>query len=77
MRGTCKETSVHELNRSKRAFRITDHMHRIWGLIHADLCLVALLLEGEHTRTIDYDDCGFGWYLARPQVSPERPEVSW
>ncbi|TRN80719.1 serine kinase [Pseudomonas syringae] len=34
-----------------------------FGLIHADLRLANLLVEGEHTRVIDFDDCGFGWYL--------------
>lgn len=33
------------------------------GLIHADLRLANLLVEGEHTRVIDFDDCGFSWYL--------------
>ncbi|CAI0863960.1 phosphotransferase [Serratia ficaria] len=34
-----------------------------YGLIHADLRLSNLLLQGEETRVIDFDDCGFGWYL--------------
>ena len=34
-----------------------------FGLIHADLRLANLLVEGEHTRPIDFDDCGFGWYM--------------
>lgn len=34
-----------------------------FGLIHADLRLANLLVDGEHTRVIDFDDCGFGWYL--------------
>ncbi|WP_251978632.1 phosphotransferase enzyme family protein [Salinicola avicenniae] len=34
-----------------------------FGLIHADLRLTNLLLEGDETRVIDFDDCGFGWYL--------------
>ncbi|GHB28469.1 homoserine kinase [Salinicola rhizosphaerae] len=34
-----------------------------YGLIHADLRLTNLLLEGHETRVIDFDDCGFGWYL--------------
>ncbi|MGJ7613397.1 MULTISPECIES: phosphotransferase enzyme family protein [unclassified Variovorax] len=34
-----------------------------FGLIHADLRLANLLVDEEHTRVIDFDDCGFGWYL--------------
>lgn len=33
------------------------------GLIHADMRLANLLIQGENTRLIDFDDCGFGWYL--------------
>ena len=34
-----------------------------FGLIHADMRLANLLIEGETTRVIDFDDCGFGWFL--------------
>lgn len=34
-----------------------------YGLIHADLRLANLLLEGEQIKVIDFDDCGFGWHL--------------
>ena len=34
-----------------------------FGLIHADLRLANLLVENGETRVIDFDDCGFGWYL--------------
>ncbi|MBO9644002.1 MAG: phosphotransferase [Pseudacidovorax sp.] len=34
-----------------------------FGLIHADLRLANLLVDAEHTRVIDFDDCGIGWYL--------------
>jgi Ser/Thr protein kinase RdoA (MazF antagonist) len=34
-----------------------------FGLIHADLRLANLLVDGETTKVIDFDDCGFGWYL--------------
>ncbi|WP_110686694.1 phosphotransferase enzyme family protein [Salinicola aestuarinus] len=34
-----------------------------FGLIHADLRLTNLLLDGGSTRVIDFDDCGFGWYM--------------
>ncbi|GLW05659.1 aminoglycoside phosphotransferase [Microtetraspora sp. NBRC 13810] len=36
-----------------------------YGLIHADLRLANLLVgePGDGTSVIDFDDCGFGWYL--------------
>ena len=34
-----------------------------YGLIHADMRLANLLIEGEVTRLIDFDDCGLGWFL--------------
>ncbi|TQR08732.1 phosphotransferase enzyme family protein [Psychrobacillus soli] len=34
-----------------------------FGLIHADLRLANLLVEGDKIKIIDFDDCGFGWYL--------------
>ena len=34
-----------------------------YGLIHADMRLANLLVEGNKTRLIDFDDCGFGWFL--------------
>lgn len=34
-----------------------------YGLIHADMRLANLLMDGETTRLIDFDDCGFGWFL--------------
>ncbi|MDR2122369.1 MAG: phosphotransferase [Flavobacteriaceae bacterium] len=34
-----------------------------FGLIHADLRLANLLIEGDIIKVIDFDDCGFGWYM--------------
>jgi Ser/Thr protein kinase RdoA (MazF antagonist) len=34
-----------------------------FGLVHADLRLTNLLVEGERLGVIDFDDCGFCWYL--------------
>ncbi|WP_242425058.1 phosphotransferase enzyme family protein, partial [Frankia sp. EI5c] len=33
------------------------------GLIHADMRLANLLVAGPVTHLIDFDDCGFGWFL--------------
>ena len=34
-----------------------------YGLIHADMRLANLLIDDTTTRLIDFDDCGFGWFL--------------
>ncbi|MDF0602866.1 phosphotransferase [Psychromarinibacter sp. C21-152] len=34
-----------------------------FGLIHADLRLANLLVEDGKLTVIDFDDCGFGWFL--------------
>lgn len=34
-----------------------------FGLIHADLRLVNLLVKGEELKIIDFDDCGYSWFL--------------
>ena len=34
-----------------------------YGLIHADMRLANLLIDESGTRLIDFDDCGFGWFL--------------
>lgn len=33
-----------------------------FGLIHADLRLANLLVDGDQIGLIDFDDCGFGWF---------------
>jgi len=34
-----------------------------FGLVHADIRLANLLVEGELTKVIDFDDSGFSWFL--------------
>ncbi len=34
-----------------------------FGLAHNDLRLANLLIDGDHIHVIDFDDCGFGWYM--------------
>ncbi|MCY4453118.1 MAG: phosphotransferase [Immundisolibacterales bacterium] len=50
-----------------------------FNLIHGDLRLANLLVDGATTRVIDFDDCGFGWlmYDCATTVSffEHRPEV--
>ena len=50
-----------------------------FNLVHGDLRLANLLVDGPTTRVIDFDDCGFGWlmYDCATTVSffEHRPEV--
>ena len=34
-----------------------------YGLIHSDLHLSNAIADGEKLQIIDFDDCGFGWFL--------------
>lgn len=34
-----------------------------FDLIHCDMRLANLLIDGDVTKVIDFDDCGFGWLL--------------
>ncbi|WP_240535071.1 phosphotransferase enzyme family protein [Notoacmeibacter marinus] len=34
-----------------------------YNLIHADMRLANLLIDDNGTRLIDFDDCGFGWFM--------------
>lgn len=34
-----------------------------FGLIHCDMRLANLLVDGEIVKVIDFDDCGFSWFM--------------
>ena len=34
-----------------------------FGLLHCDLRLANLLIDGRNVKVIDFDDCGFSWYM--------------
>jgi Ser/Thr protein kinase RdoA (MazF antagonist) len=34
-----------------------------FGLIHCDMRLANLLIDGDEVKVIDFDDCGFSWHL--------------
>jgi Ser/Thr protein kinase RdoA (MazF antagonist) len=34
-----------------------------FGLIHCDMRLANLLVDGDRVKVIDFDDCGFSWHL--------------
>ncbi|RKS67958.1 Ser/Thr protein kinase RdoA (MazF antagonist) [Motilibacter peucedani] len=53
-----------------------------FGLVHADMRLANLLVDGDDVTVIDFDDCGFSWYLYDLAASlsfiehlPEAPEL--
>jgi Ser/Thr protein kinase RdoA (MazF antagonist) len=53
-----------------------------FGLIHADLRLANLLVDGDRTAVIDFDDCGPGWFLydlaaalSFLELEPEAPAL--
>jgi Ser/Thr protein kinase RdoA (MazF antagonist) len=54
----------------------------VFGLVHGDMRLANLLMDGGVVKVIDFDDCGFSWYLydCATTVSffehePEVPEL--
>lgn len=53
-----------------------------FGLVHGDMRLANLLMDGRNVKVIDFDDCGFSWFLydCATTVSffedaPEVPEL--
>lgn len=55
---------------------------RHFGLVHADLRLANTLIEGDRTKLIDFDDCGFSWFtydlataLSFIQDRPDVPDL--
>ena len=54
-----------------------------YGLIHADLRAANLLTAGGGLQIIDFDDCGYGWYmqdfaasLSFLETAPEMPRLA-
>jgi Putative homoserine kinase type II (protein kinase fold) len=47
----------------KRRLELFGETGGRFGLIHADLRLANLLVNGDEIAVIDFDDCGFGWFL--------------
>lgn len=57
-----------------------------FGLIHADMRLANLLVDGPRVTLLDFDDCGFGWFmydlasaLSFIETSPDVPalQAAW
>jgi Ser/Thr protein kinase RdoA (MazF antagonist) len=46
------------------ATRLRDYGHgERFGLVHADIRLANLLVDDGAVRVIDFDDCGFSWFM--------------
>jgi Ser/Thr protein kinase RdoA (MazF antagonist) len=46
------------------ATRLREYGHGDrYGLVHADVRLANLLVDGGAVRVIDFDDCGFAWFM--------------
>lgn len=52
----CSEKITDKLN-------IYGRKHDRYGLIHADLHTENLIVDKDRISLIDFDDCGYGWYL--------------
>jgi Ser/Thr protein kinase RdoA (MazF antagonist) len=44
-------------------FRVYGQPSHRFGLVHADLRLANLLVDGARLGIIDFDDCGFSWFF--------------
>jgi len=42
---------------------LVDESPGRYGLVHSDMRLANLLVDGDHVTLIDFDDCGYNWYL--------------
>lgn len=51
------------VDRIEQALRRYGRSPERFGLVHADLRLANLLLHGDEVGVIDFDDCGYSWYM--------------
>ena len=47
----------------ERRLRTYGQSAERFGLIHCDLRLANLLIDGDAVKVIDFDDCGFSWFM--------------
>jgi Ser/Thr protein kinase RdoA (MazF antagonist) len=77
-----------ELLLTRATDRLAANLHaygtgpEVFGLIHADLRLANLMVDGDTLTTIDFDDCGFGWWaydlaaaLSFIETDPRLPDL--
>ncbi|POF63274.1 serine kinase [Novacetimonas maltaceti] len=58
-----RDTVAHAMARAGAELAAYGEDAARFGLIHADLRLANLLIAGERTHIIDFDDCGFSWFM--------------
>jgi Ser/Thr protein kinase RdoA (MazF antagonist) len=58
--GTVLEDALIHIRQRIERFRMGAER---FGLVHADLRLANLLVDGAQLRIIDFDDCGFSWFM--------------
>lgn len=58
--GKVLEEAQQELSQRFERFGKTEDR---FGLVHADMRLANLLVDGGDVRLLDFDDCGFGWFI--------------
>jgi Ser/Thr protein kinase RdoA (MazF antagonist) len=77
------ERTVHAIGQRLAAYGETPEN---FGLVHADIRLANLLIQGDQVKVLDFDDCGFSWFMydAATTVSfhehePQVPDLieSW
>lgn len=63
-------TDDEQLSQLQRLAKVVTARLRAWGvrperfgLVHADLRLANLLVDGDRITVIDFEDCGLSWYL--------------
>lgn len=65
--------------RVRAAMAALGESSQVFGLIHADLHLDNVLFHGQAVRAIDFDDCGFGYWIYDIAVALwlHRMEENW
>jgi Ser/Thr protein kinase RdoA (MazF antagonist) len=58
-----RELVSHGRQKAMHALSAYEQSGRNFGLIHADLVRENLLVRDNEIQVIDFDDCGFGWYM--------------
>ncbi|MDR3470218.1 MAG: phosphotransferase [Devosia sp.] len=61
--GTAGHTLEALATRLRRDLAVYGTGRHRFGLIHADMRLANLLVDGERVTLIDFDDCGFCWFM--------------
>ena len=63
---------------SERVAKVMERLgteRRVFGLIHADLIFANVLFHRGETCAIDFDDCGFGYFLYDMAILLDRIEM--